>query len=238
MQGFRCASRVLRCAPAAIPAPMRSTFIDRDPSKSGITRSGVVATSTFHNSLMVSDITLRPIQWAGDAAYRPQNIVAAGNRVTRAVRYANGQVHSLETIAKVDSKLPNAVAARLGANYGDSKKSQEEQLSTRWGKMFFGNLFHGPRNYLYRGSRWYLRRYKMKKHRYKKRWTRRRYKLAAIANLPHARMVRISMLPEIRKQSKVSGSESNVADLISNAFQTASTKKGTARSRPYSRYQT
>lgn len=223
-------------APKPTPAPMRTNFIDRDPTKFGITRSGVVATNTFHGTLSVSDVSMRPIQWAGDSAYRPQTIVAAmhNNNVSRAVRYANGQVHCLETIAKKDAKVPNAVMARLGANYGDSQKSQTEELSMRWAKTFFGNLFHGPRNYLHRGSRWYTRRYKMKKHRYKKRWTRRRYKLAAIANLPHARMVRISMLPDLRKQS--TGSESSLADLIGNAFQAAGKKGG--RPRPYSRFQT
>lgn len=242
MQSLRCALRapVLRAAaPVAkpTPAPMRTNFIDRDPTKYGITRSGVVATNTFHSTLSVSDVSVRPIQWAGDNAYRPQTIVASSGRVSRAVRYANGQVHCLESVAKVDGKAPRAVMARLGANYGDCAKSQKEELTMRWGKMFFGNLFHGPRNYMYRGSRWYTRRYQMKKHRYTKRWIRRRFKLAAIANLPHARMVRIAMLPEIRKQNKAAGGENNIADLISNAFQSSGTKKGSGRARPYSKYQ-
>lgn len=115
----------------------------------------------------------------------------------------------------------------------------------RWGKKFFGNIFHGMRNYSYPMSRWYSRRYGMKKHRYKKRWQFRRYKLASIANLPLGKMIRIGLLPELKSGATATKSEDatpDVTSLIRSALNAQQGGKGAdkkmTRSRPKSKYQT
>lgn len=180
--------------------------------------STIALSKTTHESLSVTDISARPISWTFEK-YAPLRASTGG------------AVAALGAMMKAASQHEALVSS-----YGDSARTQQEQLTTRWGKVHFGNVFHAPRNYI-GGSRWYMRRYSMKKHRYKKRWRQRRFKLAALANLPHYRMIRISMLPDLKKQSKGKGNAPGVdgiADLVSAAFEGSS--KAT-RGRPYSKYQ-
>lgn len=174
---------------------------------------------TNREMVSVTDISARPISWTFER-YAP--LKASG-----AVNAANAMNAMMKAAAHQEGVV---------SSYGDSARSQQEELSTRWGKVHFGNVFHAPRNYI-GGSRWYMRRFQMKKHRYKKRWRTRRFKLASLANLPHYRMIRISMLPDLKKQAKGKGNAPGVdgiADLVSAAFEgSAKARSG----RPYSKYQ-
>ncbi|CCW70145.1 unnamed protein product [Phytomonas sp. Hart1] len=80
----------------------------------------------------------------------------------------------------------------------------------------------------------------MKKHRILKRFRFRRYKLAAVANLPFARMIRVGMLPELKssKTKKADIVETGLSDhLVKTAKTTTGGKVSGKRSRPKSKYQ-
>lgn len=211
------AARVVVPKSAPTPPPLRPCFITRSRPSEVCNTTNIALSKTTRESVSVTDISARPISWTFEK-YAPlrasTGVVAALNAMLRAASHQEAPVSS----------------------YGDTARSQQEQLTTRWGKVHFGNVFHAPRNYV-GGSRWYRRRYSMKKHRYKKRWRTRRFKLAALANLPHYRMIRISMLPDLKKQSKGKGNAPGVdgiADLVSAAFEGSSKAQ---RGRPYSKYQ-
>ncbi|CAJ1009445.1 hypothetical protein Q4I28_004759 [Leishmania naiffi] len=116
-----------------------------------------------------------------------------------------------------------------------------ERLSCRWAAKFYGKVTYGPRNYPYPSSRWLARRFQMKKHRILKRFRFRRYKLAAVANLPFAKMIRVGMLPEL-KSSKTKKGDTVDMGLSSQLVSAARSSAGAAktkgkRSRPKSKYQ-
>ncbi|KAG5499575.1 hypothetical protein JIQ42_05049 [Leishmania sp. Namibia] len=116
-----------------------------------------------------------------------------------------------------------------------------EQLSCRWAAKFYGKVTYGPRNYPYPSSRWLARRFQMKKHRILKRFRFRRYKLAAVANLPFAKMIRVGMLPELKSSKTKKGDTVDIglsSQLVSAARSSAgATKTKGRRTRPKSKYQ-
>lgn len=113
-------------------------------------------------------------------------------------------------------------------------------LSCRWSAKFYGQVTFGPRGFAYPSSRWLARRFRMKKHKILKRFRFRRYKLAAIANLPFAKMIRVGMLPEL-KSSKTRKGDAVDLDLSTQLVQQARSSTGGKvkgrRSRPKSKYQ-
>lgn len=112
--------------------------------------------------------------------------------------------------------------------------------SCRWSSKFYGQVTFGPRGFAYPSSRWLARRFRMKKHKILKRFRFRRYKLAAIANLPFAKMIRVGMLPEL-KSSKTRKGDAVDLDLSTQLVQQARSSTGGKvkgrRSRPKSKYQ-
>lgn len=137
--------------------------------------------------------------------------------------------------------------ARGGGRHGDTVEHAQsfgerlrDELSCRWAAKFYGQVTFGPRNYPYPSSRWLARRFKMKKHRIIKRFRFRRYKLAAVANLPFARMIRVGMLPELKSSKTKKGDAVDAdlsAQLISAVKGTAGGKTKGKRTRPKSKYQ-
>lgn len=122
-------------------------------------------------------------------------------------------------------------------SYGDVAPSE---VSCRWAAKFYGQVTFGPRNFPYSSSRWLARRFRMKKHRILKRFRFRRYKLAAVANLPFAKMIRVGMLPELKssKTKKGDAVESGLASqLVSTAQASTGGKVKGRRPRPKSKYQ-
>ncbi|CCW65141.1 unnamed protein product [Phytomonas sp. EM1] len=115
-----------------------------------------------------------------------------------------------------------------------------EDLSCRWAQKFYGQVTFAPRNYPYPSSRWLARRFHMKKHRILKRFRFRRYKLAAVANLPFAKMIRVGMLPEL-KSSKTKKADIVEGRLSEQLVKAAKSSKGGKtvgkRTRPKSKYQ-
>ena len=86
----------------------------------------------------------------------------------------------------------------------------------------------------------------MKKHRYKKRWQKRRYKVAALANLPFAKRLRVNMIPKLQQGKKKKTGGEGILDLdfspdaqdAAAAAATGKMKSGMKkRSRPKSKYQ-
>ncbi|RNF18009.1 uncharacterized protein Tco025E_04667 [Trypanosoma conorhini] len=133
--------------------------------------------------------------------------------------------------------LSNATKAaeEAAAGYGE----QLEELSARWAAKFYGRVTFGPRNYPYPSSRWLARRFKMKKHRIIKRFRFRRYKLAAVANLPFAKMIRVGLLPELKssKTKKGDAVEADLSGRLVSAVRGAGGKQKGHRGRPKSKYQ-
>lgn len=113
-------------------------------------------------------------------------------------------------------------------------------IDCRWSSKFYGQVTFGPRGFAYPSSRWLARRFRMKKHKILKRFRFRRYKLAAIANLPFAKMIRVGMLPEL-KSSKTRKGDAVDGDLSSQLVQQVRSSTGGKvkgrRSRPKSKYQ-
>ncbi|EPY23998.1 hypothetical protein STCU_07364 [Strigomonas culicis] len=134
-------------------------------------------------------------------------------------------------------------ALAMARNYGEAL----QQLSCRWAAKFYGQVTYGPRNYPYPSSRWLARRFRMKKHRIIKRFRFRRYKLAAVANLPFAKMIRVGMLPELKSSKTKKGDTVDVGlsqQLVTAAKSSAAAGGGGAarkvagkRTRPKSKYQ-
>lgn len=82
----------------------------------------------------------------------------------------------------------------------------------QWGSPYFGKIFHQPRNFAYSTSTYWSKKFRMKKHRYTKRWQKRRYKVAALANLPFAKKLRVNMIPKLQ-QGKGKRNPENSLDL-------------------------
>lgn len=216
-QELRCATTQM--APAVIfplPPPLRGSYIDRKPTAASFNEHH--ATASFRHHMIAS----------ADVSHRPRHFYfASGTRNdtgTRSVKEGERKQLKQQTNVEVDSVA-----------YGD----QLDELSARWAAKFYGQVTFGPRNYPYPSSRWLARRFQMKKHRIIKRFRFRRYKLAAVANLPFAKMIRVGMLPELKSSKTKRG---DVVDptlsgqLVSAVKNTGEKRKG-QRTRPKSKYQ-
>lgn len=120
--------------------------------------------------------------------------------------------------------------------YGDRVLS----LDCRWSAKFYGQVTFGPRGFAYPSSRWLARRFRMKKHKIIKRFRFRRYKLAAVANLPFAKMIRVGMLPELKSSKTRAGDVVDAgltSQLVTQAQRSTGGKVKGRRSRPKSKYQ-
>ncbi|KAG5501889.1 hypothetical protein JKF63_04159 [Porcisia hertigi] len=219
----RCPGSPLKIAPlsAQMPVPCAasgngSTFID--PS------SSTVATS-FNNNTQIKSFRQR-VCTATDVSMRPLLLLLDDAWVLNGVA------------AKAGILGPAApTTARVNSKYGDVL----ERLSCRWAAKFYGKVTFGPRNYPYPSSRWLARRFQMKKHRILKRFRFRRYKLAAVANLPFAKMIRVGMLPELKSSKTKKGDTVDMglsSQLVTAARSSAgATKTKGKRTRPKSKYQ-
>eukprot|EP00796_Vickermania_ingenoplastis_P010480 gene10480-7285_t len=129
-----------------------------------------------------------------------------------------------------------AVPGSPAERYGDRLL----QVSCRWSAKFYGQVTFGPRGFAYPSSRWLARRFRMKKHKILKRFRFRRYKLAAVANLPFAKMIRVGMLPELKSSKSRKGDVVDAglsSQLVSQARSSTGGKTKGRRSRPKSKYQ-
>lgn len=208
-------------APSTLSGVEGTTFID--PA------SSTIATSFNHNHQVKSfrqsvcsatDVSMRPLLLLLDAqALQAVGVGRDGAPVAAAAAARGG------------------IAARQGRRFGELL----EQLSCRWAAKFYGKVTFAPRNYPYPSSRWLARRFQMKKHRIVKRFRFRRYKLAAVANLPFAKMIRVGMLPELKssKTKKGDAVENGLASQLVSAARTATAtgKSKGKRTRPKSKYQ-
>ncbi|PWU99844.1 hypothetical protein C4B63_8g195 [Trypanosoma cruzi] len=132
-----------------------------------------------------------------------------------------------------------AAVVQKRAEATDSYGEQLDEISARWAAKFYGRVTFGPRNYPYPSSRWLARRFKMKKHRIIKRFRFRRYKLAAVANLPFAKMIRVGLLPELKSSKTKKGDdvEADLSGRLVSAVRSSGGKKKGNRGRPKSKYQ-
>ncbi|CAD2215058.1 hypothetical protein AGDE_06957 [Angomonas deanei] len=136
----------------------------------------------------------------------------------------------------VTENVKESVAQHPARNYGE----KVQEVSCRWAAKFYGNVTYGPRNYPYPSSRWLARRFRMKKHRIIKRFRFRRYKLAAVANLPFAKMIRVGMLPELKSSKTKKGDTLDAGltqQLVGAAKGATGAKTAGRRRRPKSKYQ-
>lgn len=123
---------------------------------------------------------------------------------------------------------------------GEKYNEKLLDLFCRWSSKFYGQVTFGPRGFAYPSSRWLARRFRMKKHKIIKRFRFRRYKLAAVANLPFAKMIRVGMLPELKSSKTRKGDvvDSGLsAQLVTQARSSTGGKVKGRRSRPKSKYQ-
>ncbi|KAH9598565.1 hypothetical protein LSM04_004051 [Trypanosoma melophagium] len=134
-----------------------------------------------------------------------------------------------------EQKSTAAVNNETSVGYGE----QLDELTARWAAKFYGQVTFGPRNYPYPSSRWLARRFKMKKHKIIKRFRFRRYKLAAVANLPFAKMIRVGMLPELKssKTKKGDALDAELTGQLVTAVRSSGGKQKGHRGRPKSKYQ-
>jgi hypothetical protein len=98
------------------------------------------------------------------------------------------------TVCRLASQVSGFRSGHLAGNKAITTPGSPKRM---WGKIHFGNVFHGLRNSSMATQRFRGQRFSMKKHRYKKRWKFRRYKLAALAHVPFQKKLRIGMLPRL-----------------------------------------
>ncbi|KPA86890.1 putative mitochondrial hypothetical protein [Leptomonas pyrrhocoris] len=205
--------------PFALVAPKLSstpgtTFIDPN--------STTVATS-FNNNDQIKSFRQR-VCAATDVSMRPLLLLLLDTQAGKAVDDG-------------EAAAPRTPVGARGAMYGEVL----QHLSCRWAAKFYGKVTFAPRNYPYPSSRWLARRFQMKKHRILKRFRFRRYKLAAVANLPFAKMIRVGMLPELKssktkKGDAVDGGLSSQLVSVARSSSSGGKSKG-KRTRPKSKYQ-
>lgn len=229
-----------RQAPVPLPSPMRTNFINRTPGTSQLTDS---ARSCFRHMLAVTDIGLREMSFQA-VAYRPDTLFnGADPKESRTAAQINKAL-----LARMTAQTSQAGAAKVSTADDDlhqesvtrSFGDRTEETSARWRPKHYGNVTFGPRNYPYPISRWLGRRFQMKKHKILKRMRFRRYKLAAVANLPHAKMIRVGMLPELKSSKSKKGDDVDASlssQLVSAAKGASGAKVAGRRSRPKSKYQ-
>lgn len=206
--------------PVATAAPVRSTFIN--PSRAVTSFNGNHKIRSFRHAVRgSSDLSMRSLQFL-------QLNGGAASPVAAASSSALENSNSNSSISRI---------IRDGNSLGDRIR---DSLSCRWAAKFYGQVTFGPRNFPYPSSRWLARRFKMKKHKIVKRFRFRRYKLAAVANLPFAKMIRVGMLPELKssKSKKGDAVEAGLSSqLVSAAKSSTGGKIKGKRSRPKSKYQ-
>jgi hypothetical protein len=224
------------CAATPLPSPMRTNFINRTPVTSTICESRT--RGCFRHNLSITDIGMRNISYT-TIAYRPDTLFNGAKQPSRLAK--------MDEIVKAHAKLAAAAqtaeAARVTTEEEDSARTFGERVLEKtigWRPKHYGNVTYGPRNYPYPISRWLGRRFRMKKHKILKRMRFRRYKLAAIANLPFAKMIRVGMLPELKSSKTKAGDtvDAGLSSLLVGAAKSATGIKAAGkRSRPKSKYQ-
>jgi hypothetical protein len=115
-----------------------------------------------------------------------------------------------------------------------------EETQCFWRKKWYGKVHGGMRNYAYSRSKWFSRRFRMKKHKIIKRMRFRRYKVASVANLPFSKMIRVGLLPELKSSKSKPGESvegSLGASLVTAAKSASGMKEKGKRKRPRSKYQ-
>ncbi|KPI82948.1 hypothetical protein ABL78_8034 [Leptomonas seymouri] len=210
---MNCALKPFAPVAPTLRGTLGTTFID--PS------SSTVATS-FNNNYQVKSFRQR-VCVATDVSMRPLLLLL--------------DAQAMDAVRHGGTSAPPAAAGGRKTAYGEVLK----QLSCRWAAKFYGKVTFAPRNYPYPSSRWLARRFQMKKHRIVKRFRFRRYKLAAVANLPFAKMIRVGMLPELKSSKTKKGDTVDgglASQLVSAARTSSSTGKSKGkRTRPKSKYQ-
>lgn len=206
-----------------LPSPMRTNYIDREERIITRFNQNHRVNSFRHRVCNATDVSMRPMML----------LLLQGEVEGRAGSCASNNEYDIAQKARQQ----RSQTSDGGTSYGERLPND---LSCRWGKKFYGRVTFGPRNYPYPSSRWLARRFKMKKHRIVKRFRFRRYKLAAVANLPFAKMIRVGMLPEL-KSSKTKAGDNVEAGLSSQLVSAARTTTGGKvkgrRRRPKSKYQ-
>lgn len=269
-----------RAATAPKPIPMRPTSIDRSRASTFNDIGSLMSrASSRREVLAITDTAyLQATPLAGPAHgfgcvarlrapwdQQQNNNSAPRDPVVSIIRPSTAQPPAVnQSHAQRDTRAEREVAEKQeqeqasmitndGSAFGD-KATRIDQVTCRWGKKYFGNIYHAPKNYGSRFSRWYSKRYKMKKHRYQKRWRFRRYKMAAIANLPFYKMIRVNMLPEMqlakrggtkKSQSDVDAASPTLSSMIVQASDSAASSSGKSTygargmklKRPKSKYQ-
>lgn len=214
---------VFKLAPPVVPplpAPLRPTLIDSHPRSSHTNKNNTI--NSFRSAVCGST----------DLSMRPMLLLSGLPLLSK-----EGACTPAAAKALAKQQQQHKGGATSATSYGEAL----QELSARWAAKFYGQVTFGPRNYPYPSSRWLARRFQMKKHRILKRFRFRRYKLAAVANLPFAKMVRVGMLPEL-KSSKTKKGDAVDAGLSSQLVQAARSssaggKTKGKRSRPRSKYQ-
>lgn len=226
----RAAPPVAPC-PAPLPSPMRTNFINRTPVTSTLAK----ARSCFRHNVSITDISHRDISFTS-LAYRPQtSFNGAELPADMKTRQEEARFRASNVIADA-AKVTTAEEEDAARSFGE----RVEEKTVSWRQKRFGKVTFGPRNYPYPISKWLGRRFQMKKHRILKRYRFRRYKLAAVANLPFAKMIRVGMLPELKSSKAKKGDdvESGLGTLLVNAAKSSTGgKQSGRRSRPKSKYQ-
>lgn len=219
---------------------MRTNFINRVPVTQTVCESRT--RGCFRHVLAITDIELRPFNYTV-LAYRPSTLFNGAQQTEYNMRLAKAN-----EVIKANSKLCAAAAvvaeaARVTQEDDESVRTFGDRVlekTVRWRPKHYGNVTFGPRNYPYPISRWLGRRFRMKKHKILKRMRFRRYKLAAIANLPFAKMIRVGMLPELKSSKSKSADtvDAGLGSLLVGAAKSATGGKVAGkRSRPKSKYQ-
>ena len=189
------------------------------------------------SNITLVQISLRMVEVKGS------DLVATGADGLTAFEHA----HAMETQGDVE-------LVPASTTYGDPS-GQEGLTATQplrsgikgkgqWGKPQFGKVWHTPRNFAYQTSTYWSKKFRMKRHRYTKRWRKRRYKLASLANLPFAKKLRVNMIPKLAQGKRSDAASSDLDDFSLEAQDLAAaavqgkTKSATKkRYRPKSKYQ-
>ena len=107
---------------------------------------------------------------------------------------------------------PTPPLLRRPSGHGTEALLGGKAAQPHW-RQSFGNIRQVPRGYQYPVSIYRTKIFRMKKHRYTKRWRMNRYKLAALANMPFNRKIRLHMLPKLTSTSPATGKAGRGGDL-------------------------
>lgn len=229
-------------SPAPLPSPMRTNFINRSPITSSISESGQRA--CFRHNLSITDCGFREYSFV-TLQYRPDTMFNGASQRDAPTAAQKASAFSMAAssqagAAKVSPQAEDTASwltDEASNTYGD--RANDDKVA-RWRPKHYGKVTFGPRNYPYPISRWLGRRFQMKKHKILKRMRFRRYKLAAVANLPFAKMIRVGMLPELKSSKAKKGDDIDMglgAQLVKAAKSASGGKEAGRRSRPKSKYQ-